>query len=151
MRQAPAHLRQLVEPAVIALGYELVGIEYAAQGHGSILRVYIDSADGISAEDCRRVSHQVSGVLDVEDPIKGRYALEISSPGLDRPLFTLEQFAQFVGHRIKLRLNAPLNGQRNFVGLLLSVSDEQVLIKGDDAEVSLPPANIDKARLVPEL
>ena len=151
MRQAPLHLRQLVEPAVTTLGYELVGVEYASQGHGSTLRVYIDSADGISAEDCQRVSHQLSGVLDVEDPIKGRYALEISSPGLDRPLFTLQQFTQFVGHRIKLRLNAPLNGQRNFAGLLMGVSDAHVLIKDAESEFELPLDNIDKARLVPDL
>lgn len=151
MRQAPLHLRQLIEPAVTALGYELVGVEYAAQGRGSTLRVYIDSANGISAADCQRVSHQVSGVLDVEDPIKGHYALEISSPGLDRPLFTLEQFEQFVGHKIKLRLNVPLDGQRNFVGLLLGVNDAHVTIKEDDKDFSLPVDNIDKARLVPEI
>lgn len=151
MRQAPPYLRQLVEPAVTALGFELVGVEYAGQGQGATLRVYIDSDDGISADDCQRVSHQISGVLEVEDPIKGHYILEVSSPGLDRPLFTVQQFMRFIGHRIKLRLNAPLNGQRNFAGILLNVSAEEVLIATDDAEISLAVDNIDKARLVPNI
>src|SRR3990172_7209221 len=150
MRQAPVHLQGLVEPAVTALGYELVGIEYAPQGRGSLLRIYIDSEHGIGVDDCQRVSHQVSGVLDVENPIQGHYVLEVSSPGLDRPLFNAQQFARFIGQRAKIRLNAPLNGQRNFVGELRAVNEGHVVIAVEGVELALPLADINKARLVPE-
>ena len=80
-------LRRLLEPAVEGFGYELLGVQLLAQGHHSKLRVYIDSEEGITVDDCARVSHQVSGVLEVEDPIPGQYTLEVSSPGMDRPLF----------------------------------------------------------------
>lgn len=151
MRHAPVHLQKLLEPAITALGYELVGIEYAGQGRGSVLRIYIDSANGISVDDCQRVSHQVSGVLDVEDPIQGRYALEVSSPGLDRPLFSVEHFERFVGHRAKIRLHTPLNGQRNFAGVLKAVDDGNVVIVENEVAIALPLATIDKARLIPDI
>lgn len=151
MRRAPLHLQQLIEPAITALGYELVGVEYASQGRGAVLRVYIDSANGISVEDCRRVSHQVSGVLDVEDPIAGRYDLEVSSPGLARPLFGAQDFTRFTGHPVKIRLQVPLNGRRNFTGTLAGMEDGRVVITEDGQEVSLPLADIDRAHLVPEI
>lgn len=151
MPRSTGHLQQLIEPGVTALGYELVGVEYTTQGRGSVLRVYIDSEQGISAEDCQRVSHQVSGVLDVEDPIRGAYTLEISSPGLDRPLFTAGHFLHFTGSRAKIRLRQPLEGRRNFSGILRGVQGEQVLIEDEGVEFSLPLANIDKARLTLEI
>ena len=97
MRHAPGNIQAIVEPVVTSLGYELVGVEFLMQGHSGLLRVYIDDEDGIQVNDCQRVSHQLSGVLDVEDVIKGKYQLEVSSPGLDRPLFTAEHFERFQG------------------------------------------------------
>ncbi len=90
-------LVELLQPVVSAMGYEMLGIEQIPQGRDSLVRVYIDSETGISLDDCERVSDQVTGVLDVEDPVKGSYRLEITSPGLDRPLFTLEQCRRYLG------------------------------------------------------
>jgi ribosome maturation factor RimP len=151
MRQDPLHIGEMLEPGIRSLGYELVGVEYQSGGKGGgLLRVYIDSADGISADDCQKVSYQVSGVLDVEDPIPGHYTLEISSPGLDRLLFRPEDFERFAGQLVKLRAASPVNGRRNFKGRLVGLRDGQVVIRQDDAEVSLPYEQVDQARLVPE-
>ncbi|MDP1707819.1 MAG: ribosome maturation factor RimP [Gammaproteobacteria bacterium] len=154
MRKDSARLQDIIAPVVTALGYELVGVVHVPQGRHSLLRVYIDcvgdDATGITLEDCERVSHQVSGVLDVEDPIKGQYALEVSSPGLERPLFSKEQFARFAGQRAKVRLHTPLNGRRNFTGMLAGVRDEQVVIVEDGVEFALPVGSIDKAQLAPD-
>jgi ribosome maturation factor RimP len=144
-------LMGLLEPTVSALGYELLGVEYLGQGIHSRLRVFIDSPNGIGLEDCETVSHQVSGVLDVDDPIRGQYSLEVSSPGLDRPLFRPEHFARFVGHRVKLRLHQPRNGQRNFHGRIASVENGQIYISMDDGDqLALSMEEIEKANLVPE-
>ena len=151
MQQAPGNIRALLAPVVESLGYELVGIEYAMQGRNSLLRVYIDSENGITLDDCSRVSHQLSGVLDVEDVIRGEYNLEISSPGLDRPLFTLEHFERFAGHQVNVKLATPIQGRRRFRGLLRGVQDGNIIIMVDDNEMSLPFSTIDKANLVPEL
>lgn len=151
MSKNAARLQDLIEPVVTALGYELVGVVYVPQGRHSLLRVYIDSAVGITLDDCERVSHQVSGVLDVEDPVTGQYQLEVSSPGLDRPLFSVEHFVRFTGRCAKLRLHTPLNGRRNFTGVLSGVRDGQVVIVDDGAEFALPFESIDKAQLVPEI
>lgn len=150
MSKNAARLQELIEPVVTALGYELVGVVYVPQGRHSLLRIYIDSASGIALEDCERVSHQVSGVLDVEDPVTGQYQLEVSSPGLDRPLFSVEHFVRFTGRRAKLRLHTPQNGRRNFTGVLTGVRDGQIVIVDDGTEFALPFDNIDKAQLVPE-
>ena len=148
--QAAKQLQQLLEPGVSALGYELLGIEHLAQGRHSLLRLYIDSPDGITVEDCERVSHQVSGVLEVEDPVKGQYTLEVSSPGLDRPLFKPEHYARFVGEVVALRLARPLGDRRRFKGRLLALRDDAVVIEQDGAEVVIPLDDIDKAHLVPQ-
>ena len=150
IRDPQGRLREMFEPVVGMLGYELVGIEYL-QGAGGLLRVYIDSEDGITLDDCSRVSHQLSGLLDVEDIIKGQYNLEVSSPGLDRPLFTAEHFQRFAGHEAKIRLSVPQNGRRNFQGTLCGVQDDVVLLEMDNKQVTVPLNMIDKANLVPEL
>ena len=151
MRQDPLHIGDMLEPGIRSLGYELVGVEYQSSGKGGgLLRVYIDSADGISADDCQKVSYQVSGVLDVEDPIPGHYTLEISSPGLDRLLFRPEDFERFAGQQVKLRAVSPVDGRRNFKGRLVGMRDGQVVIEQDDGEVSLAYEQVDQARLVPE-
>ena len=150
MGRQDEQLHALIEPAVAVLGYELVGVEFAPSRQRSLLRVYIDSTQGVSLEDCVRASHQISGVLDVADPIAGRYALEVSSPGLNRPLFTPEHFERFAGSRVRVRLNAPHDGRRNFSGELQGVREGTVLVQEEGIERSLPIDKIAKARLVPD-
>jgi len=150
MVQANKQLQAIIEPAVTALGYELVGIELLSQGKHSVLRVYIDHEEGISVDDCADVSHQVSAVLDVEDPITGLYTLEVSSPGLDRPLFTEAHYQRYTGQQAEIRLRSPLEGRRKFKGRLQSVQDGQVVIEVDGVEYSLSLDNIEKANLVHE-
>lgn len=147
---APENLRRPIEAAVHGLGYELVGIEYRAQGRRSLLRVYIDTPEGVSVDDCERVSRQISSVLDVDDPIPGQYVLEVSSPGLDRPLFTAEHFRRFSGNRVKLRISPPLDGRRNFSGVLVGMRDDAVVVVQDNEEVEIPLHHIERARIVPE-
>lgn len=151
MRRRQEHLESLLEPSVTALGYELVGIEYSPRGEGGLLRVYIDSPAGISVEDCERVSHQVSGVLDVEDPIRGPYTLEVSSPGVDRRLFTPEHFERFAGERVRIRLEVLVEGRRNITGVLKGFSNGHVVVDEDGAERHLPLEAISRAQLVPDL
>jgi len=148
--QAAKQLQALLEPSVAALGYELLGIEHLSQGRHSLLRIYIDSPDGITVEDCERVSHQVSGVLEVEDPIKGAYTLEVSSPGLDRPLFKPEHYERFVGEQVQVRLVRPQDGRRKFKGQLTGLRDGNVVLDVDGHEVVLAWEDIDKAHLVPQ-
>jgi len=151
MKQDPLHIGDILEPGITSMGYELVGVEFQTGGKsGGLLRVYIDSEAGISAEDCRQVSYQVSGVLDVEDPIPGHYTLEISSPGLDRLLFRQRDFERFAGQLIKLRTAYPIEGQRKFKGRLIGMQGENVVFEQDDMEISLPFDQIEQARLVPE-
>lgn len=146
-------LRALLEPAVNLLGCELVAIEHVVRGGGSgqLLRIYIDREGGVTVNDCERVSHQVSGVLDVEDAIPGSYVLEVSSPGLDRPLGTAHDFERFSGHPARLRTDGPINGQRNFKGLLRGLRGSDVVLETEDGEVTLPLDRIEKARLIPEV
>mgnify|MGYP001139559106 FL=1 len=152
MRQDPFNLRDMLEPAVTALGCELVGIEYHPSGKQSLLRVYIDKPDGVTVDDCSAVSYQVSGLLDVEDPIPGHYTLEVSSPGLDRPLFQARDFERFAGQQVKVRTRFPIEGQRNFRGLLQGLHEQQVVIEEQDGKrVSLPLDQVEQARLVPDI
>jgi ribosome maturation factor RimP len=144
-------LIRLLQPAVEALGYELVEIEYSGSGDGALVRVYIDTPRGVGLEDCERVSHAVSGVLDVEDPVPGHYRLEVSSPGLDRVLRTPEHFARFVGNRVKVQLALPIDGRRRFTGALVEAGDEGVILEVDGSRVLLAYQQIQKARLVPTL
>lgn len=142
-------IEALIAPGVAALGYELWGVEYQTHGRQALLRVYIDSPDGISVEDCATVSRQISALLDVEDPISGEYLLEVSSPGMDRPLYTLDHFARFAGELIKLRLRAPVEGRRNFSGLLKGVEEDDVVVEVDAHEYLLPFDLIERANVVP--
>ena len=143
-----SQLEQIIRPAVEAAGFEFWGLEYLSQGKHSILRVFIEHEEGISVDDCAEVSHQVSGVLDVEDPINGFYNLEISSPGMDRPLFTEQQFAQYVGDDAELRLSFPINGRRKFKGTIQSVDNGQIelLVDGEVHEINVQ--QVEKAQLI---
>jgi ribosome maturation factor RimP len=151
MSKAPQALWDLVRGVVEPLGYEFVGLEYLARPKaGHLLRVYIDTERGVLLDDCEAVSRQLSGVLDVEDPIPGEYALEVSSPGLDRPLFDPAQFARFVGHEVKLRLARPLDGRRNYRGVIAGVDGDVIHLSVDGEALAVPFREIDSARLVPE-
>lgn len=148
-----ADLQKLLAPTVEGMGYELVGVEYAPAGKGSLLRVYIDSDAGVDVDDCAEVSHQISGFLDVEDPIRQAYRLEVSSPGLDRPLFVPEHFARFKGRRARIKLRAPIEhaSGRKLTVELAGVEGDNVRMTLDDVAFEVPLQQIDSARLVPEL
>jgi len=143
-------LNNIVEPVVTGLGYELVGCVFIPRGRQATLRIYIDSPNGITLDDCQQVSKQVSAVLDVEDPISQHYDLEVSSPGLDRPLFKKEHYQRFIGRNIRLRLYSANQGRRKLTGLLHAVNEENIIIEVDGAEIVLPFEDIDRANLVPE-
>jgi ribosome maturation factor RimP len=145
-----AKLTQLLQPLVEDLGYEFVGLEYSSNPKNPVVVIYIDRPEGIAIEDCETVSREVAALLDVEDPIPGHYNLEVSSPGLDRPLFTVEQFARFTGQQAAISVYAPVDGRRKFKGTILSAGDDSVTIEQDGNEVSLETGNIVKARLVPD-
>ena len=140
----------LLEPVVEGLGYELLDIEWGSAGSRSVVRVYIDRGDGagIGLDDCERVSRAISAVLDADDPIGHEYALEVSSPGFDRPLRTAAHFARFAGSEARIELAQPLEGRRRFRGRLGPVEDGRVTIEVDRKEWKLPLAGISKARLV---
>ena len=149
--QRGGDLRTLIEPAVQALKYELVDVELSGGGAQAVLRIYIDSPDGINVDDCAKVSRQVSALLDVEDPIPGHYMLEVSSPGLDRPLVTRADFVRFTGALIKAKVTQPILGRRNFTGRLVEVDGDRIVVEVDNESYDLTLSNIEKARLVPEL
>ena len=151
MRTVPESLTIMIRNPVENLGYELVGMELTDRGTGGkLLRIYIDSEDGITLDDCSKVSHQVGGILDVEDPIRGNYSLEVSSPGLDRPLFYKEHFEKFKNKKAKIKMSSPYEGRRKFTGILDGVDGEFVLVVEDGEHYRLPYDQIDSARLVAE-
>jgi len=148
-------LMRLLEPPIEALDYELVDIEYAQAGRGGVLRIFIDRRAGdvngnITVDDCARVSHAVSEVLESDDPIKGHYTLEVSSPGFDRILRKREHFERFIGERIAAELKLPINGRRRFVGVLKAMTGNSILVVVDGQDHDLPLERIQKARLRPE-
>ena len=144
-------LAQMFEPVIEAMGYELVGVEYQRGGGHGTLRVYIDRESGVTLDDCAAISHQISGILDVEEPIQQAYDLEISSPGIDRPLFKLADFERFAGRNARIRLAVARQGRKNFKGELQGVADRLVSIKVDGEIFDLPYADIAKANLIGEL
>lgn len=150
MKQAPEHLVDLIEPIVEGLGYECVGIEYNPHPLHGMLRIFIDAEGGILLEDCSKVSHQLSGVLDVEDPIQGNYQLEISSPGEDRPFFKLSQFQRFIGSTVTINLYKAIDNRRKITGIISGVEGEDVLITENAQILKIPFQAMSKARLVPE-
>lgn len=140
-------LVKLLEPVVTGLGYELWELEYAARSATGLLRLYIDSAHGISVDDCERVSRAVSQKMDESDPISGHYTLEVSSPGLDRVLRTPEHFARFNGERVRLETVAPVDGRKRFTGRLTQVTQGQITLETEGGAVSLPIDGIHRARI----
>lgn len=150
MRSDPLKLGELIEPTLARMGYELWGCEYHGRGRRALVRVYIDKPDGVTLDDCKRVSHQLSGLLDVEDPVRGSYTLEVSSPGLDRPLLRPEHFERCAGQEVRVRLTQPVDGRRNFTGELKGLDAGQVLVEQDGIIHALPLDVIERARLAPE-
>jgi len=149
MASKQEQLHALIEPVVASLGCELWGLEYLTQGRYTTLRLFIDGEDGVTLDDCEKVSRQVSSVLDVEDPIDGEYTLEVSSPGLDRPLYTAAQYARYIGEQVNLRLRIARDGRRKFKGTILAVDGDDVCIAVDDKEHVLAIDIIDKANVIP--
>ncbi len=143
-------LHKLIEPAVRAVGFALWGIEYQVGGRAALLRVFIDGPEGVTVEDCARVSRQISSVLDVNDPIRGEFTLEVSSPGLDRSLYTPEQYQMYIGYPVKLRLRFPFEGQRRFSGVLGGIEDGEVSLIVGDEEYLLPFESIERANIAGE-
>lgn len=154
MARYSAELTNLLSPVIEAMGYELVGVVFQPDQRNALVRIYIDTVDGVSVDDCAAVSHQASALLDVEEPVPGHYTLEVSSPGLDRPLFVPEHFERFTGRSAKLHLRSQVSGlaRRRLTGTLLGVESGAVSIEletGERYQLSLD--NIEKARLVPEV
>ena len=143
------NLTALFEPVVESMGYELVGVEFHGGEHHGVLRVYIDKEDGITVDDCASVSRQVSAVLDVEDPIVIAYDLEVSSPGINRPLFKAGDYQKYAGQKAKIKLAVAQDGRKNFSGELQGINDkEHVLIEVDNEIFELPLHDIAKANLI---
>lgn len=147
--KAAEKVQELIAPTVAALGVALWGVEYLARGRRSVLRIYIDRDEGgVDVDDCERVSRQVSALLDVEDPIPGEYTLEVSSPGMDRPLFEADQYARYIGQDVKLVLKMPVNGRRKLKGTIDGIDDGVLAVTSDGEPVSVPLHQIERARLV---
>lgn len=143
-------LNTLLQPLIEGLGYEFVGLEYASAPKQSLLRIYIDASEGVGLSDCEFVSREVAALLDVEDPIAGHYTLEVSSPGVERPLFSVEHFARFAGEQVRVTAFAPVDGRRKFRGRIVAAEDDTVRLEVDGQAVELAFDNIAKAKLVPD-
>ena len=142
-------LTELISAPVEALGFELVGIEFV-RARQSTLRIYIDSENGINVDDCADVSHQVSAVLDVEDPITTAYTLEVSSPGMERPLFTAAHYERFIGEEVSLTLRMAVQNRRRWVGKIKAVDGEMITVNVEGKDEVFALNNIQKANLVPQ-
>ena len=145
-------IQEMLAPTVASLGLELLGVEFVPSSSSALLRLYID-VDGrhVGIEDCEAVSREISALLDLNDPISSEYTLEVSSPGIDRPLFTVAQFARFVGEQAKLNLRLPQDGRRRLHGRIVSAEGDSIVIAEEKGEYTVARENIEKARLVPDL
>lgn len=143
-------IEQLLKPTIENMGYVLWGCEYLAQGKHSLLRVYIDKENGIGIEDCEQVSRQVSALLDVEDPIPGNYSLEVSSPGIPRPLFSNWQYQQSIGQMVNIKLFKPVTAIRKFTGTIVSANDSTLVLDVNGKQQDFLFSNIAKANLIAE-
>lgn len=149
MTRLEQQITEMLNDTVEAQGFELTGVEFVRAGKHSTLRVYIDSPNGVNVDNCADVSHQVSAILDVEDPISTEYYLEVSSPGADRRLFKEQHYLDSVGEKVAVKLNTPIEGRRKFTGLLKGLEGDMVCIEVDGEEHRLMLSNIEKANIVP--
>jgi ribosome maturation factor RimP len=150
MRRAPGAIQDCVDPVVRSMGYDLVGVEYGGNPGNARLRVYIDAADGITLDDCAAVSEQLSAALDVDDPIPGAYVLEVSSPGVNRPLFAPADFERFRGSRVFVRLERALDGRKRFKGTLVGLEGDTAVVEVDGRNWHLPLDAMEEAHVVAE-
>ncbi len=145
-------LEKLLMPLVEDLGYEFVGLEYLSNPKNRVVRLFIDQPEtGIDVDDCENVSREVSALMDVEEPVSGQYTLEVSSPGVERPLFRPEHFRRFIGEQAVVQMAVPLEGRRKFKGRILAVDGEEVSLEVDGTAWQLPVPGMDKARLAPDM
>lgn len=143
-------LKQRLGNLIASMGYEMIGCELIPQGRQSLFRIYIDKERGVTIDDCSNVSRQVSAMLDVEDPFPGKYTLEVSSPGINRPLFELAHYRQHMGKSVKIRLHVPVNQRKQYKGQIKGVVGEEIhlLVEGMEQEVVLAFSQIKKANLI---
>jgi ribosome maturation factor RimP len=147
-------IEELAAPAAGGLGLSIVQVVYRREASGWVLRLLVERPEGdapVSVDDCSQLSRELSTLLDVEDLVPGAYRLEVSSPGLDRPLTRLQDFARFAGHEITLKTHEPVSGRRNFRGLLRGVDEDRVLLTVDGQAFVIPFGGVAKANLVPDL
>ncbi|BBN80865.1 ribosome maturation factor RimP [Pseudoalteromonas sp. A25] len=148
MTKLEQELTAMLNPAVEALGFELLGLEFVQAGRHSTLRVYIEHENGITVDNCADVSRQVSAILDVEDPITNEYDLEVSSPGVDRPLFKPAHYEKAQGEEVRVRTKLPQDGRRNFKGDLVAVSGDMITVSADGVEHLIMLSNIERANII---
>jgi ribosome maturation factor RimP len=153
MRKINPVLHEKLVKLIGSMGCELVGCELLPMSGKQVFRIYIDSETGVTVDDCSRVSHQVSAMMDVEEPLQGRYSLEVSSPGVDRPLFVIEHYQKYVGCKVKIRLYAPIDQRRQFKGVLQRVEGDNIhlVVDGSETEVVLPFSAIEKGNLIRDI
>ncbi len=145
-------LNRLIRPAVEALGFEFVGLEYVSNPKNRLIRVYIDrEPDGIGVEDCAEVSGEISALLDVEDPVSGQYSLEVSSPGIERPLFEPEHYRRCIGEEVLVHLHAPIDRRRKFRGRVVDADDSKLVLDVDGDSVELAFEQIRRGNLKPDM
>lgn len=148
MKDIDPALRKRIDSLITSMGYEFVGIEWRQQDRHVVLRIYIDKPAGVTLDDCTKVSRQVGAMLDVDGSIQGRYVLELSSPGIDRPLFEIGQYRKQIGQRIKLNLRVAIQDRRNWVGVLLRVEEDQIDLLVEGVEIKIPFYNIEKGNVI---
>ena len=142
-------LTALFEPVIQSMGYELVGVEFQGSVQHGTLRVYIDHENGIGVDDCAAISRQISAILDVEEPIQQAYDLEVSSPGLNRPLFKPADYELFTDRLVKIKMAVPVDGRRNFKGVIQGVKQSKIVqVMVDNESYELPINDIAKANLI---
>ena len=137
----------IVLPVLDELGLELVEVQYRREQHGWVLRLTIDKQDGVSLDDCTAVSREVSQLLDIEDFIDQSYNLEVSSPGLDRPLKSMADFQRFIGRSARIKTAEPIGGEHVFIGRINQTEDESIVLEVGRKEVTIPFSQVVKARL----
>jgi len=143
-------VKQIAEPMLRSLGLELVEVEYAGSQRGGILRVFIDKQEGVTLDDCEKVSRYLGQALDIDDPIPHHYTFEVSSPGLDRPLKKRDDFVRSIGKKVKVKTSAPIDNQKVFTGRLAEFKEEKVTLQlegGKGKEIKIPLEQIAQARL----
>lgn len=151
MAEKAEQLKALLAPVVEGQGFVFWGLEYHPGSKPVMLRIYIDSPEGVTVDDCALVSEQSGAVLEVEQALRGNYTLEVSSPGIERPLFTPEQYRGYIGHPVKVRLSWPEHGRRNYRGTLIGVDDEMIEVEVDGMGYELPLNAIHNARVLEQL